>query len=193
MLRCTPGTARRPLFELKVFCWPAAIQRSAAVSLKPDIRPGCVSGCQSCLGKEVLDGRCTVPPGLQSHSAVPRISRDSDPPRRGIQRGRQGDLLCRSDWLRLRGIAETECMILQVRELAAFPRCSVCEHLRAGCRPQCFSTNSAGSQIQCLGLGAWAEQTAPTPGAQTVSTTQIRTAGNCVGKRRQWSQSSASA
>ena len=146
----------------------------------------------------MLDGRCTVPPGLQSHSAVrqrtrSRISRDSDPPRRGIQRGRQGDLLCRSDWLRLRGIAETECMILQVRELAAFPRCSVCEHLRAGCRPQCFSTNSAGSQIQCLGLGAWAEQTAPTPGAQTVSTTQIRTAGNCVGKRRQWSQSSASA
>ena len=29
------------------------------------------------------------------------------------------------------------------------------------CRPQCFSTKSAGSQIQCLGLGAWAEQTAP--------------------------------
>ena len=46
---------------------------------------------------------------------------------------------------------------------------------------QRFSTNSAGSQIQCLGLGAWAEQTAPTPGAQTVSTTKIRTTGNCVG------------
>ena len=27
------------------------------------------------------------------------------------------------------------------------------------CQPQCFSPNSAGSQIQCLGLGAWAEQT----------------------------------
>ena len=53
------------------------------------------------------------------------------------------------------------------------------------CRPQRFETNSAGSQIQCLGRGAWAEQTALVPGAQTVSTTQIRIDGNCVGKRRQ--------
>ena len=45
------------------------------------------------------------------------------------------------------------------------------------CRPQRSSTNSAVSQIQCLGLGAWAEQTAP---ALTVSTTQIRISGNCV-------------
>ena len=42
------------------------------------------------------------------------------------------NLLCRSDWLRLRGVAETECAILPVRELAAFPRCSACEHLRSG-------------------------------------------------------------
>ena len=41
----------------------------------------------------------------------------------------QGNLLCRSEWLRSRGISETECMILPVRELAAFPRCSVCEQL----------------------------------------------------------------
>ena len=47
----------------------------------------------------------------------------------------QGNFLCRSDWLRLRGIAETECMILPVQELAAFPRCGVCEQLRAGRRP----------------------------------------------------------
>ena len=43
----------------------------------------------------------------------------------------QRNLLCRSDWLRLRGISETECMILPIRELAAFPRCSVCEQLKA--------------------------------------------------------------
>ena len=53
------------------------------------------------------------------------------------------------------------------------------------CRRQCLSTNSAGSQILCLGLGAWAEQTALAPRAQTVSTTQIRTTGKCVGKRTQ--------
>ena len=32
-------------------------QSSAAVSLKPDIRPWCVSGCQSCHGKERSAGR----------------------------------------------------------------------------------------------------------------------------------------
>ena len=53
------------------------------------------------------------------------------------------------------------------------------------CRRQCLLTNSAGSQIKCLGLGAWAEQTALAPRAQTVSTTQIRTTGKCVGKRTQ--------
>ena len=47
----------------------------------------------------------------------------------------QGNLLCRSDWLRLLGIAETECTILPVRELPAFPRCRVCEHLRTCERP----------------------------------------------------------
>ena len=90
-----------------------------------------------------------------------RLLRGTRPQRRGIQRGRQtvqteilvtgdylraqpvrkdfrhrpslqGSFLCRSDRLRSRGIAETECMILPVRELAAFPRCSVCEQLIAG-------------------------------------------------------------
>ena len=123
------------------------------------------------------------------------------PPRRGIQRRRQtvltatsatgdhlraqpyqpslqGNLLCRSDWLRVRGVAETECMILPIRELAAFLGRSVCVHRssrRVGpCRPRCRSTNSAGSQIECLGLGTQAGQTAPAPGAQTVSTTLTR-------------------
>ena len=50
--------------------------------------------------------------------------------------------------------------------------------------PQCFSTNSAGSQTQCLALGAWAEQTDRALGAQTVSTTQIRVR-SCVGERTQ--------
>ena len=44
--------------------------------------------------KQVLDGRYIMPPGLQSHSPVrqrtgSRFSRGTDPPRRGIQRGRQ--------------------------------------------------------------------------------------------------------
>ena len=76
-----------------------------------------------------------------------RISRGTHPPRRGIQRrqqtvptaisatggylrvqsvrgGRpslQGTLLCRSDWHCLRGVAETECVILPVRELCFCP------------------------------------------------------------------------
>ena len=48
---------------------------------------------------------------------------------------RRGNLLCRTDWLRLRGIAGTECAILPIREVAANPRCSACEHPRTGERP----------------------------------------------------------
>ena len=46
----------------------------------------------------------------------------------------QGTLQCRSGWLRLRGISETECMV-PVRELVDFSRCSVCEQLNAVERP----------------------------------------------------------
>ena len=82
-------------------------------------------------------------------------------------------------------------MILIVQELAAFTRCSVCEQLKAEKRfsahrylpPQCFSTISAGSQIQCLGLGAWAEQTAHALGAQTESTTRSQTSGSRIWMR----------
>ena len=99
--------------------------------------------------KEVLDGRCIMSLGPQSPSAVrqrtgSRIFRGTYLPRRGLQRGRQtqeiifahsphegvfhnrptlqGNLLCRSDWLCLRGFAETESAIFLVRELAALPR-----------------------------------------------------------------------
>ena len=104
----------------------------------------------------------------------------------------QGHLLCRSDWLRLQGscgyrvhdplhakdfcLSSMQC-VRTVQSKQSAPR-------RDGpCRPQRFLTNSAGSHIQCLGLGAWAEPTAPAPGAQTVSTARIRISGNCVGKR----------
>ena len=60
-----------------------------------------------------------------------------------------------------------------------------CDARVGPCPLQCFLTDSAGSQIQCLGLGAWAERTAPAPGAEIVSTTQIRITGNCLGKRTQ--------
>ena len=43
--------------------------------------------------------------------------------------------LCRSDSFCLRGIAERECAILPIRELAAYPRRSACEHLRSEERP----------------------------------------------------------
>ena len=106
-----------------------------------------------------------------------RISRGSHPSRRGIQRRRQtvpaaisasGDylrahpvfhnwpslqenLLCRSDWLRLRGIAGTECAILPIRELAPYPRGSACEHPRSGGAPLGASVpvgTSASRRIQ---------------------------------------------
>ena len=91
-----------------------------------------------------------------------RFFRGTDPPRRGIQRGRQtvlAEILAAGDCLgaqpvrrglsqlakpagessvqiRLaslaRGISETERLILPIRELVASPRCSVCEQLKAG-------------------------------------------------------------
>ena len=47
----------------------------------------------------------------------------------------QENLLCRADWLCLRGIAATELAILPTRELAACPCCSACEHPSSGERP----------------------------------------------------------
>ena len=46
----------------------------------------------------------------------------------------RGNLLCRMDWLH-RGIARTEGAILPIREIAACPRCSTCEHPGSGERP----------------------------------------------------------
>ena len=61
------------------------------------------------------------------------------------------------------------------------------------CRPQCFSTNSA-EQSSALVWELELSSQPPVPGAQTASASQIRTAGNCVGKRRQsCSQCSVSA
>ena len=112
--------------------------------------------------EDVLDGRCTVSLGPQSHSdsevglgspeaVVTRDEESSEEDRPFLPRFLlqeiifahspyegffhnqpclQGNLLCRTDWLRRRGVAETECMILPVRELAAIPRCSVREQLK---------------------------------------------------------------
>ena len=169
---------------------PASLpQSSAAVSLKPDIRPGCVSGCQSCQGKEVLDSRYIVPIGLQSHSAVrwctvSRVSRDTDPPRRGIQRGRQTvptEIPVTEDYLSAqpvrRGLSQSakpareSPVPIRLASVAwncgdrmhdppgSRARCfssvqgvqNISEQVSAPRRvgPQCFSKNSAGSQIQC--------------------------------------------
>ena len=91
VLRCTLCTARRPLFEAKVL---AGVDRQRskgrntgvcakdgllAISLSPqqpfpssptfgqEVSPGANHAMEK---KEVLDGRCTVPLGVQSHSAV---------------------------------------------------------------------------------------------------------------------------
>ena len=66
----------------------------------------------------------------------------------------------------LQRIAATECAILPIRELAAYPWCSACERPssreRVGpCRHRSLSTDSVGSQNKCLGMGAQAGQTAP--------------------------------
>ena len=91
VLRCTSGTARRPLFEVKVCAGldlrrfggqnmgVCAKDRLLAISLSSQqpfpsspmfghgVSPG---GNHAMEKKEVLDGRCIVPPGLQSHSAA---------------------------------------------------------------------------------------------------------------------------
>ena len=43
-----------------------------------------------------------------------------------------GNLLCRTDWLQLRGIAKSDCAILPIQEIAACLWCSACEHLGSG-------------------------------------------------------------
>ena len=60
--------------------------------------------------KKVLDGRCNVSPELKSHSPVrqrtgSRISRSTDPPRRGTQRRRQTT----APWSRSSGRADSPC------------------------------------------------------------------------------------
>ena len=47
----------------------------------------------------------------------------------------QENLLCRADWLCLRGVATTECAILPTRELGTCPWYSACEHSSSGERP----------------------------------------------------------
>ena len=101
-LRCTLGTARKPLFEAKVFDVCAKDGLLLPISLSPQqpfpssplfdwrVSPGANHAKE----KKCWTGRRIVPLGLQSHSAVrqctgSRVCRDTDPPRRGIQRGRQ--------------------------------------------------------------------------------------------------------
>ena len=75
-------------------------------------------------------------------------------PQKGVFDNRptiQGNLLCRSDSLCLRGIEETDCAILPIRELAAYPRSSACEHFRSGERPSGrwpFPVTSTSGRIQ---------------------------------------------
>ena len=171
--------------------------------------------------KEVLDGRCVVSLGLKFRPAVrertrSRISRGTNPPRRGTQRRRQTvptAISATGDFLRAQtvqggrtgqafcadqtgftcaGLQKTNARSSRFESSLPFLGAAHANISHQGssprrvgpCWPQCFSTNSAGGQNQSRS-GAWAERTEPGPGAQTVSTTQMRTAGHCVGKRTQ--------
>ena len=110
VLRCTLGTERRPLFSgldlrrlkgrntgvcVKVGLLDISLSTQQPFPSSPISGHGVCPGANHAMEKkELLDGRCIVPPQLQSLSAArqrtaSRISRDTDPPRRGIQRGRQ--------------------------------------------------------------------------------------------------------
>ena len=49
-----------------------------------------------------------------------------------LQPSLRGILLCKSDWLCLRGIAGCECTILPIQEIATDSKCSVCVHASSG-------------------------------------------------------------
>ena len=150
--------------------------------------------------------RCTVSLGLKSNSPErlrtgSRISRGTDPPRRGTKRRREtftAAISAAGGYLRAQPVrgclsqsaassvessvqirlgdppdARTRCLSsLQYVRTSSAPR-------RVGpCRPRCLSTNSVGSQIKCRGMGVRAGQTAHAPGQQTVSTTQNQISGN---------------
>ena len=184
-------------------------QSKVAVSLKPDIRPWCVSGCQSCHGKaRTADAMCRLDaPGLGSpETRIPRGEESSEEdrpssPAKTTDRSHRDFFYKRlsSRTARTKGPFTWESSV-QIR-LASLSR-NFRDRMRdpPGSRARClssvqcvrtskskgallgasvpaiqrFSTIPAISQIQCLDLGAWAEQTAPALGAQTVPTTKIR-------------------
>ena len=184
MLRCSLGPARGPLIGVKVLAgldrrrskrakdecvrqgWSPGYppQSSPAVSLKPDIRPWCVSGCQSCHGKERGAERQThcaawTPVSLRS-TTVQRVSglprHESPEPRNPARKSDRSyrdscNRRLSSRTARTKGSFTTgqackgiffadqtgfACKELRVRELAAFPRCSVCEQLKARSAPR---------------------------------------------------------
>ena len=88
----------------------------------------------------------------------------------------QANLLCRSDWLCLRGIAETERAIFPIRELGAYPRCSACVQSSSGESPSA-SVPAGLSASRRIRL---AQGRQPLLRAIRVSTTQKRIFGRCV-------------
>ena len=187
MLRCTLGFARRQLIGEKLHAGlnlPRFQAQNMGVCAKDGLLPTFLSPQQPFLSspilgsvvslganramekKELLDGRCSVPSGLQSHSLVrqptePQFSRGTNPllSRRGIERRRQTVLTAISSTedhlraqsvptklareslvqIRLASLARNcgdECMILPVRELTAFPHVRTSESRGA---PHCAS------------------------------------------------------
>ena len=89
------------------------------------------------------------------------------------------NLLCRPDWPHLRGVAETECAILPIREFAAYPWCSACKHLNSGAPPgaSVLAISSASRRIQLAARHntlIWEFGQSGQLLLQTVSMTQIR-------------------
>ena len=134
-----------------------------------------------------------------------KTDRRAQPVRRGLSQSAarlQGNPQSRADWLCLRGVAETECAILPVRELAAFHRCSACEYLRAGERPPARRSRPAP-----VFFGEFSWQPDPVPWSGSLGgadgpcsrrTDSIHDSGSDRWKLRreadgEWSQSTASA
>ena len=80
-------------------------------------------------GAGSLRGACTFMPRfllqhvIFDHGLIDGLGPD--------QPRQEGNLLCRKDWIQLRRISLSEWVILPVQEVAAYPWCAECEHLRS--------------------------------------------------------------
>ena len=95
----------------------------------------------------------------------------------------QVNLLCRSGWFCLRGIAETECAILPIRELAANPRCSACEQSSSGERSSAHGSLPASVLLDEFG---WRRRDSPCSGRTHSIYGSLEIASGCGRRLFRW-------